>query len=143
MESLVPDSVSPKVEASLRGLERKELIRPDEATFAGQDAYRFQHILIRDAAYHGLLKRTRAELHERFVDWLEQIASDRVMEFEEIRGYHLEQAYVIRISSAHSTMWASRSAAGAPGTCRQPVGARSLEAICPPPRRSFSAPPRS
>jgi predicted ATPase/class 3 adenylate cyclase len=97
VESLVPDSVSPKVEASLRGLERKELIRPDEASFAGQDAYRFQHILIRDAAYHGLLKRTRAELHERFVDWLEQIASDRVMEFEEIRGYHLEQAYVIRI----------------------------------------------
>ncbi|HEY3022009.1 MAG TPA: adenylate/guanylate cyclase domain-containing protein [Actinomycetota bacterium] len=97
VEALVPEGVRSQVGASLQGLHRKELISPDEVTFAGQEAYRFQHILIRDAAYHGLLKRTRAELHERFVDWLEQIASDRVMEFEEIRGYHLEQAYLIRI----------------------------------------------
>jgi class 3 adenylate cyclase/tetratricopeptide (TPR) repeat protein len=97
VEALVPDSVSSHVEANLLGLERKELIRPDEGTMAGQEAYRFQHVLIRDAAYHGLLKRTRAELHERFVDWLEQIASDRVMEFEEIRGYHLYEAYLIRV----------------------------------------------
>ncbi len=97
VEALVPEGVRPQVGASLQGLERKELISPDEVTFAGQEAYRFQHILIRDAAYHGLLKRTRAELHERFVDWLEHIESDRVMEFEEIRGYHLEQAYLIRI----------------------------------------------
>ena len=97
VEALVPESVSPDVEASLHGLERKELIHPDEATMVGQETYRFQHILIRDAAYHGLLKRTRAELHERFVDWLEHIASDRVMEFEEIRGYHLYEAYLIRV----------------------------------------------
>ncbi len=51
------------------------------------------HILIREAAYHGLLKRTRADLHVRFIDWLERVAPDRVLEFEEIRGYHLEQAF--------------------------------------------------
>ena len=39
--------------------------------------YRFMHILIREAAYHGLLKRTRADLHVRFIDWLERVASDR------------------------------------------------------------------
>jgi tetratricopeptide (TPR) repeat protein len=54
------------------------------------------HALIRDAAYHGLLKRTRAELHVAFVDWVESAAGDRVLEYEEIRGYHLEQAYRIR-----------------------------------------------
>ena len=97
VEALVPEGVIPQVESSLHGLERKELIHPEEATFAGQETYRFEHILIRDAAYQGLLKRTRADLHERFVDWLEQIESDRVMEFEEIRGYHLEQAYLIRV----------------------------------------------
>jgi predicted ATPase/class 3 adenylate cyclase len=95
VEALVAEAVIPQVGSSLQGLARKELIRPDESTFAGQESYRFQHILIRDAAYHGLLKRTRAELHERFVDWFEQVESDRVMEFEEIRGYHLEEAYLI------------------------------------------------
>jgi ATP/maltotriose-dependent transcriptional regulator MalT len=34
------------------------------------------------------------------VDWLESIVSDRVMEFEEIRGYHLEQAYLILVQLA-------------------------------------------
>ena len=38
---------------------------------AVEDAFRFGHILVRDAAYAGLAKRTRAELHERFADWLE------------------------------------------------------------------------
>jgi hypothetical protein len=34
------------------------------------------------------------------VDWLERVASDRVMEYEEIRGYHLEQTYLILIELA-------------------------------------------
>src|SRR5439155_19320405 len=51
--------------------------------------------LIRDAAYQGLLKRTRATLHERFVDWADRVNRDRdrAAEFEEIFGYHLEQAH--------------------------------------------------
>jgi class 3 adenylate cyclase/tetratricopeptide (TPR) repeat protein len=101
VEDLGPENLRSAVVQSLQGLSKKELIRQDETTqFAGQEAYRFLHILIRDAAYHGLLKRTRAELHEAFVDWLERVASDRVMEYEEIRGYHLEQAYVILVQLA-------------------------------------------
>lgn len=96
VEELAPEGIRDTVASSLQGLSRKELVRQDETTqFAGQEAYRFLHILIRDAAYQGLLKRTRAELHEAFVDWLERVASDRVMEYEEIRGYHLEQTYLI------------------------------------------------
>jgi class 3 adenylate cyclase/tetratricopeptide (TPR) repeat protein len=100
VENLVTERTRPLVAASLGGLMRKELVHPDESTFAGQEAYRFAHILIRDAAYLGLLKRTRAELHERFVDWLEDVATDRLKEYEEIRGYHLEQAYTILIQLA-------------------------------------------
>ncbi len=101
VEDLAPDALRTAVVPSLKGLSKKELVRRDDATqFAGQEAYRFLHILIRDAAYHGLLKRTRADLHEAFVDWLERVASDRVMEYEEIRGYHLEQAYVIFVQLA-------------------------------------------
>jgi class 3 adenylate cyclase/tetratricopeptide (TPR) repeat protein len=97
VEVLSPEGVRPRVGTSLDSLTEKDFIRPQESTFAGQETFRFVHILIRDAAYHGLLKRTRAELHERFVDWLEEVASTRVMEYEEIRGYHLEQAFLIRV----------------------------------------------
>ena len=72
------------------------LVRPTQASFATEAAYEFRHILIRDAAYRATLKKLRAELHERFAGWLERIAGDRVTEFEEILGFHLEQAYRYR-----------------------------------------------
>jgi tetratricopeptide (TPR) repeat protein len=42
-----------------------------------------------------MLKRARATLHERFVAWADRANAevDRGVEFEEILGYHLEQAY--------------------------------------------------
>ena len=80
-----------RVGSRLQALVRKGMIRP-ETTFAGQDAFRFHHILIRDAAYESLPKATRAGLHERVAEWMEQVAGDRVDEYEEILGYHLEQA---------------------------------------------------
>jgi tetratricopeptide (TPR) repeat protein len=75
----------------LFALVRKELVRPDRAQFPGDDAFRFRHLLIRDAAYAGLPKSARAELHERFADWLEERGADLV-ELDEILGNHLEQA---------------------------------------------------
>ena len=72
------------------------LVRPAQASFTTEAAYVFRHILIRDAAYRATLKNLRAELHERFAGWLERIARDRVTEFEEILGFHLEQAYRYR-----------------------------------------------
>src|SRR5439155_7723671 len=96
--ALVPEPLAERVPPSLYSLTNKQLILPPEAgQSADQDSYRFAHILIRDASYHGLLKRTRAELHERFVDWVEREDTGRVTEFEEIRGYHLEQAFVILV----------------------------------------------
>jgi class 3 adenylate cyclase/tetratricopeptide (TPR) repeat protein len=99
VEELSPAEIREGIDAALETLERKELIKEQgqerRGELAEQRTFRFLHALIRDAAYHGLLKRTRAELHERFVDWLERELSERVMEFEEIRGYHLEQAYII------------------------------------------------
>ena len=71
----------------------KQLIQP--TTLSGEDyAYRFHHVLVRDATYQSLLKRARATLHEEFVDWAERVNRERgrETEFEEILGYHLEQA---------------------------------------------------
>ena len=91
-----PDRDRGQVGTRLLALARKELIRPDRATFAGEDAFRFRHLLIRDAAYQGMPKEARAELHEQFADWLAEQAGDRLAEYEDILGYHLEQAYLYR-----------------------------------------------
>ncbi len=79
------------------GLVRKELIRPDRQRDVSGDAYRFRHLLIRDAAYDSLPKLERAELHEQFADWLERGAGDRLAELDEITGYHLDQARTYRL----------------------------------------------
>ena len=90
--TLASESLRPKVPSRLLALARKELIRPDRAEFAGEDAFRFRHLLIRDAAYQAMPKEQRAELHERFAGWLEGAALERRAEYEEIVGHHLEQA---------------------------------------------------
>src|SRR4051794_38783530 len=74
----------------LAGLVRRELIRPDAAVVEGDQAYRFGHMLVRDAAYDGLPKRTRADLHQRFADWLVAHGAP-LPEHDEIAGWHLEQ----------------------------------------------------
>ena len=79
-----------EVDRRLAGLVRKELIRPHATAFQDDEAFRFRHLLIRDAAYDGLAKATRAELHERFASWLEENASE-LAELNEIAGWHLEQ----------------------------------------------------
>jgi tetratricopeptide (TPR) repeat protein len=80
-----------EVDRRLVALVRKELVRPDRAQLAGDDAYRFRHLLIRDAAYEALPKAARADLHRRFADWLQEHGRSLV-ELDEIVGYHLEQA---------------------------------------------------
>ncbi len=84
------------VSSLLEGLVHKELIRSERAQVLGEQAFRFRHVLIRDAAYEAVPKEIRSDLHERHANWLEQALGDRVGEAEEILGYHLEQAYEYR-----------------------------------------------
>ena len=73
---LSPRAPSPRcadggpVDGELVALVRKDLVRPEQPLLPDDDAYRFRHLLIRDTAYEALPKATRAELHERFADWL-------------------------------------------------------------------------
>ncbi len=94
--ALAAESVRDGIRDRLASLLRMELVRPDQAAFVGEEAYRFRHLLIRDAAYQAIAKQTRGELHERFAGWLEHVAAERVVEYEEIIAYHLEQAYRYR-----------------------------------------------
>jgi class 3 adenylate cyclase/tetratricopeptide (TPR) repeat protein len=94
VEALSPDE--PDVPTKLMALVRKELVRPDRTQLLGDDAFRFRHLLIRDAAYDGLPKAARAELHEGFAAWLEEHGAE-LIELDEILGYHLEQAHLYRV----------------------------------------------
>jgi class 3 adenylate cyclase/tetratricopeptide (TPR) repeat protein len=93
---LMSDEERDAVPARLLALARKNFVRPDESLFPGDDAFRFVHVLVRDAAYEAAPKELRAELHERFADWMDERAADRRSELEEIIGYHLEQAHGYR-----------------------------------------------
>jgi len=89
------------LQGKLLGLVRKELVRPDRSQVVGDEAYRFRHLLIRDAAYEALPKAVRAALHERFVGWLED-QGGALVELDEIVGYHLEQAARYKQELGHS-----------------------------------------
>jgi ATP/maltotriose-dependent transcriptional regulator MalT len=107
----------PQLDTRLVSLVRKELVRPDQPALPADDAYRFRHLLIRDAAYDALPKATRIELHARFAGWLEEHGADLV-ELDEIVGYHLEQAarYAAELGRAENgyrARGASRLAAAA------------------------------
>jgi class 3 adenylate cyclase/ketosteroid isomerase-like protein len=81
-----------QLDARLEALRRSELIEPDTAWFLGEPALRFHHGLTRDAAYRRVLKGTRAELHARLADWIEERVGD-ALEHDETIGWHLEQAH--------------------------------------------------
>ncbi len=78
----------PDLDAHLAALMRRQFVRPDRSDLVGAEALAFRHLLIRDVAYEGLTKSVRAELHQRFADWLERQAPDE----GELIGYHLERS---------------------------------------------------
>jgi len=95
LRELVSDGVAAQLEKIIGSLCRKHLVQTGVESIGAGAHYRFAHALVREAAYQGMLKRTRATLHERFVEWADRVNSDRdrAVEFEEILGYHLEQAH--------------------------------------------------
>jgi class 3 adenylate cyclase/tetratricopeptide (TPR) repeat protein len=111
---LVPAELRDAVPTLIQLLVKKELVRPDRPVVAGDDGYRFRHVLIRDAAYHAIAKELRADLHERFANLIETTATSRLSELEEILGYHLEQAFEYRTElgglDAHAAALAARAA---------------------------------
>ena len=90
--AMMPEEERQGVPQHLLALVRKELVHPDRPELTGDDAFRFRHLLIRDTAYEALPKERRADLHERFAGWVEQVTGERATEYGEIVGYHYEQA---------------------------------------------------
>ncbi len=83
-----------RLRAALDALADKGLVH--NTIHAGEPAFLFRHLLVRDVVYRGIPKRQRAQLHERFAGWLEERAGERAAEIAEVIGYHFEQAYSYR-----------------------------------------------
>lgn len=90
------DTHGDEVGGALEALSDKDFVVSFGDQFAGSPMYMFRHLLIRDAAYQQMPKAQRAEAHQWYASWLESVLSDRLSEYEEIIGYHLEQAYTYR-----------------------------------------------
>src|SRR5581483_9571471 len=122
-----PEAVRAGVPAHLGSLVRKRFLRPEPRS-PEEERFRFDHVLIREAAYGGLLKRARATLHERFVDWADRVNRERgrETEYEEILGYHLEQAhrYLSELGPLDDLGRAPRVRARRHARRREPVPAR-------------------
>lgn len=93
---LVSEAIRPQVGSHLQTLVRKDLIQPDRSTFAREDGFRFHHVLVQEAAYRSIPKELRADLHTRFAGWMSRAAGERAVEYEEVVGHHLEQAFRYR-----------------------------------------------
>ncbi len=125
LTALVPAELATEVDTHLTSLVRKELLQPARSRDLDGGQYRYRHILIRDAAYESLSKQRRAELHERFAGWLEGRVGERLEEYEEFIGYHLEQAqrYLGELGPAGDR---SRALAAAAGSHLAAAGRRAL-----------------
>ena len=95
---LSPESERPNVLSTLLGLARKELIRQERPVIGRSNAFQFRHMLVRDAAYESLPKQERADLHERFAQWLEREAAEPASAVDELVGHHLEAAHRHRLA---------------------------------------------
>jgi DNA-binding SARP family transcriptional activator/predicted ATPase len=99
VEALAPTALD--ADQLLMSLVSKELVRSHRAQLAGEEAFRFRHLLLRDAAYDTLPKAARSELHERLARWLEDRGA-ALPELDELVAYHLEQAHRYGAELGHS-----------------------------------------
>ncbi|HSC74121.1 MAG TPA: adenylate/guanylate cyclase domain-containing protein [Gaiellaceae bacterium] len=129
LRKLLAETDQSVVDATLLSLARKDLLR---ARPGREDAYRFRHVLIRDAAYAGSAKEQRARLHERFADYAANSSAGRAGEVDEIVGYHLEQAFLYRRQlgslDEHAQSLARRAAELLGGAGRRALRRRDIPA---------------
>jgi class 3 adenylate cyclase len=94
--ALVPPELRDDITSRLLALVRKEILCPDDDDLVDDESYRFAHALVREAAYAASSKELRAALHERHAEWLEHNTRIGALEFEELLGHHLAEAYRLR-----------------------------------------------
>jgi class 3 adenylate cyclase/tetratricopeptide (TPR) repeat protein len=99
VKALLPDTSVADLDAGLQELVRLDLIRTDHGRALVPlppdigTGYQFRHATIKTVAYERLADDRRAELHERYADWLESQTLDRRSQFDELIGYHFLKSF--------------------------------------------------
>lgn len=93
---LLPPAGRGTLARHLDALAGKGFTEADASPAPFEQAFRFRHVLIQEAAYRSLPKGLRAEFHERVAGWLERSPLGLSVDTDQVVGYHLEQAYRYR-----------------------------------------------
>ena len=102
VQALTGTSVPSEVAADLQELVGLGLILLDESPMSfplppGSGAgYKFWHPMIRAVAYGRMADDRRAELHERYADWLTERTRERPHQFDELIANHFSEAHRYR-----------------------------------------------
>jgi predicted ATPase/class 3 adenylate cyclase len=84
------------VERSLRRLEQRDFVHEQpESTMAGQQEFRFRHVLVRDVCYQRLPRTERVARHERTADWIDALSRTRDTDLAEVLAHHRWAAHEI------------------------------------------------
>ena len=77
------------VEQAVHALERKEFVRRERrSSVAGETAYVFRHVLVRDVAYSQIPRKRRADMHRLAAGWIEALAGDRPEDLADMVAHH-------------------------------------------------------
>lgn len=85
--------VQRSVDRELGELVDASLVRPrPNSTLAGEQEYSFEHLLLQEVAYGGMLTGTRSELHGTVGAWLEDRLGGGTAEHDDRVAYHYERS---------------------------------------------------
>ncbi|MGH3032899.1 MAG: ATP-binding protein, partial [Gaiellaceae bacterium] len=100
----VGDLAADVVEERLRTLERKEFVRRERrSSVAGETAYVFRHVLVRDVTYGQIPRPQRAEKHRLTAEWIESLAGDRLEDVADLVAHHYGSALEFARASGQAT----------------------------------------
>src|SRR5581483_11468822 len=105
--------------------DRELVVEEERSAIAGDRAYRFSHVLLRDVAYAIVTKAERAQLHRAFAEWVARRGED---DHAAIRAYHLDRAaqLVEELDGSVDDELASEAAAALETAGRQALAGNSF-----------------
>ncbi|NIW35214.1 MAG: AAA family ATPase [Gemmatimonadetes bacterium] len=81
------------IERELTDLQRSTLIRAlPFSTVSGNREFMFEHLLLQEVAYEGMLRGARTELHGAVARWFEEQPGSQRGEYDELIAYHRERS---------------------------------------------------
>jgi class 3 adenylate cyclase/tetratricopeptide (TPR) repeat protein len=121
-------------EWGLHTLERKEFVRRERrSSIAGETAYVFRHVLVRDVASNQIPRGRRANLHRLAAEWIESLSGDRPEDLADMVAYHYSRA----LDLTRSTNGDERELVDRARTALREAGDRSFALNAFPPAARF------